>query len=101
MFCSSRCIKAELVAFFFIFSAKGLYFWSVKDEGRRGHRYILLSLMTPIPFHGLLSRLNHTHSLEGRLCLCAASPPRPLRLSHARSYAPVHQRVLLTPVDVV
>lgn len=45
---------------------KGLCFWSVKVKGNGGHTgtdIFLLSLMTPIPFHGLLSRLNHTLSL--------------------------------------
>lgn len=89
--CSNKCSEALLGYFFH----KDCAIWSVKDKGSGGQTgtdIFLLSLMTPIPFHGLLSRLNHTHSLKVSLSAPVSlfflfpahtsSPPQPPHIDY-------------------
>jgi len=49
--------------FFFFFKDCAFIVTDKGSGGQAGTDIFLLSLMTPIPFHGLVSRLNHTQSL--------------------------------------
>lgn len=60
MICSTKYEKVSMLVIFFLYKSCA---FSVKDKGSGGHAGIdmfLLSLMTPIPFHGLVSRLNQS-----------------------------------------